>query len=72
MGIQNSSDWNRVERIARAHEAGVEAVMASIGLPLVKITVEDRLRGAIVRAMTALGAGQNLVAYQELERAMEL
>lgn len=67
------SNRSEVENLARAHEAGVEFALSHIGAqPFVKITVEDRLRGAIVAAMSDLKAGQHLTAYQELERALDL
>ena len=68
MSIDTNADWQSVENLARAHEAALN----KLGFPLVHITVEDRLRGAITSAMTALKAGQNLVAYQQLERALDL
>jgi hypothetical protein len=64
--------WSEVERLAQLHEAHVNKVMSSAGLPLVKITVQDRQRGAMIEAQRQLYRGDTRGAWVTLQEALKL
>lgn len=59
------------QQIEAAHARAVRA-MAAAGLPLVEITTEDRLRGAVISAIEQLERGLIKAAYDTLVEASRL
>lgn len=58
---------------ARAeHEARVSELMTKAGLPPVTITTEDRLRGAILSAITEIELGHANQAWRILRESIGL
>ena len=72
MSITNSQNWGEVERLAREHEARVSAAMTAAGLPPLVITVQDRMRGAILSAIADIESGCLNRAVKTLEGAIRL
>jgi hypothetical protein len=65
-----SGPWTLETVPTQIEEIGRE--MANIGLPLVTITTEDRLRGAIVESLSLLECGHQTAAYQVLTDALKI
>ncbi len=74
MSITNDSGWREVEAKARHHEhlASINEVMCAAGLPLVTITVEDRLKGGILSAIAEIEAGHTHLALVDLRNCLKL
>ena len=72
MSVTDQNGWSEVERLARQHEASINQVLVSAGLPLVKIEVADRLRGSIVESLSLLEDGHQTAAYQVLQDALKI
>ena len=54
------------------HEVSQLYELAEIGESLVTITVEDRLRGAVVEALSQLEQGHPTAAHQVLQDALKI
>lgn len=72
MSIETKKDWGEVERRAARHEASVNALMAAAGMPMVRITCEDRLKGSIIQAMSEIEQGLHVSAFKTLQEALKL
>lgn len=57
---------------SKRHEDSINALMIQAGLNPVKITCEDRLRGAILSAMSEIEAGRSVLAFTTLQEALNL
>lgn len=62
--------WVQIEREANAIEQG--RTLAAAEIPLVTITVENRLRGAIIEAISQIEAGQGGRGYVILKDALKI
>jgi hypothetical protein len=70
-------DLEECERIMsedpnRSDDDQFKALLAAAGLPGVKITTEDRLRGAITTAILEVESGRFIAAHQTLQEALHL
>ena len=70
MSITGDQDWGNVER--RAVKWALEQVANQSGLPLVTITTEDRLRGAVCEALSLLEQGHPTAAHQILTDSLKI
>ena len=62
----------REDRPRFAATIGLNENLAAAGLPLVRITTEDRLRGAIIEAVSELEQGRVGMAYETLTQALQI
>lgn len=56
----------------RSDDEQFKALVVAAGLPNVKITTEDRLRGAIVTALMEMEAGRPDLTHSTLKEAVKL
>lgn len=60
------------DRSIAACEAEIVRAARNAGIPLVRITVEDRMRGAIIEAMIEIERGRPLKAWCLLDDVLKL
>lgn len=65
------AQWQDIEARAQ-NEERISEVFAAAGLPLLKITTQDRLRGAIVTAMAQIQIHRSDLALTTLNEALKL
>ena len=74
MSVTDQGGWGEVERRAQAHESR-EHILTVLGHAIaneIKVTTEDRLRGAIVAALSELERGWPTSAHQTLSDALKI
>jgi len=72
VSLTDKQSWGEVERLARQHEASINQVLVSAGLPLVHISIEDRMRGGILSAIAEIEAGHTHLALADLRNCLKL
>jgi hypothetical protein len=71
MSVNDSNGWGEVERKARQFEWHNQEEVLEV-LNQIKITTEDRLRGAIVESLSLLECGHATAAYQVLADSLKI
>jgi hypothetical protein len=69
---ESGVEWGDMERKAKQHESETQDAFAQAGIPLVTVTKEDRLRGAIIAAMGQIETRCFQSALTILKEALKL
>jgi len=72
MSVTDQGGWGEVERKAQEREACLDIAASLSKLNLIRVTTEDRLRGAAVEALSLLEQGSPTAAHQVLQDALKI